>query len=106
MWDEQHGRCCYCERPLPGDKFHVHIDHDHACTCGRKKTCESCRRGLACRDCNMVVGFAGDDPERLDLITANLRRLSAGARQRIAGKPVQEELPLNVRRLERREETA
>lgn len=106
MWDEQHGRCCYCQRPLPEDKFHVHIDHDHSCTCGPKKTCPECRRGLACRDCNTVVGFADDDPDRLDVIVANLRRLKAGTRQRIAGKPVQEELPLNVRRMPRKEESA
>ena len=106
MWDEQHGRCCYCERPLPEDKFHVHIDHDHSCTCGPKKTCAECRRGLACRACNAVVGFAGDDPERLKLITANLERLSSGARRRVNGKPVQEELPLNVTPLERRKDIA
>jgi Recombination endonuclease VII len=103
MREAQAGRCCYCNRPLPDDERKVHIDHDHSCTCGPTRSCQYCRRGLACENCNRLVGMADDDPDRLELIAANLRRLDAAARERISGKPIQEELPLNVRRLERRE---
>lgn len=106
MREAQDGRCCYCNRPLPEDERKVHIDHDHSCTCGPKKSCDFCRRGLACENCNRLVGMAGDDADRLELIAANLRVLAAAARARIAGKQAQEELPPNVRRMPRKEESA
>ena len=106
IFEAQDGRCCYCQRPLPDDTRLIHVDHNHSCTCGPKKTCSACRRGLACYWCNDVIGKAGDDPDRLELIAANLRRLNAESNERISAKPVQEELPINVRRLERREESA
>jgi hypothetical protein len=102
MWDAQDGRCCYCERPLPAEQRQVHIDHDHACTCGPKKTCASCRRGLACEACNIAIGKAGDDPDRMERMAANLRRLKAEATGRINGAAAQDELPINVVRLSRR----
>jgi hypothetical protein len=92
MWDAQGGRCCYCERPLPENPKLVHIDHDHSCTCGPKRSCRQCQRGLSCQGCNHVVGAGGEDPERLERIAANLRRLKAVARERINAKPVQAEL--------------
>ena len=92
MLDSQQGRCCYCERPLPDNPKLVHLDHDHSCTCGPKKSCPSCQRGLACQACNNAVGAGGDDPDRLERIAANLRRLKAEARERINGQPVQGEL--------------
>jgi Recombination endonuclease VII len=92
MYAAQGGRCCYCERPLPEDGKQVHIDHDHTCTCGPSRTCQHCRRGLACQNCNFVVGNANDDPNRLEVIAANLRRLATEARTRINTKPVQAEL--------------
>lgn len=93
MWEAQGGRCCYCERPLPpADSRQVHVDHDHSRTCGPKRSCRHCQRGLACQNRNFVVGNAGDDPDRLEVIAANLRRLRDEARDRIARKPVQGEL--------------
>lgn len=117
MTEAQSGRCCYCERPLPGDQKQVHIDHDHSCTCGPKRSCRECRRGLACGACNTLIGLADEDWSRLERIIANGRRLQAEARQRISAMPVQAdlfqcaapdqaELFDNVRRLERREESA
>ena len=76
MWRAQDGRCCYCEQTLPAEPRQVHIDHDHRC-CPPKRSCILCRRGLACQNCNFVVGNAGDDPDRLELIARNLRRLRA-----------------------------
>ena len=104
MFAVQAGRCCYCERPLPEDRKQVHIDHDHSCTCGPLHTCWACRRGLACHACNQLIGLAGDDPRRLELIAANLRRLKADAQERINTKPAQGELPIDIRRAARRQE--
>lgn len=74
MWAAQGGRCCYCESQLPVNRKLVHIDHDHSC-CAPKRSCALCRRGLACQNCNFVIGNALDDPDRLELIAANLRKL-------------------------------
>lgn len=104
MFAAQDGRCCYCERPLPEDGKQVHVDHDHSCTCGPKRSCLHCHRGLACQNCNFVVGNAGDDPDRLIVIATNLRRLKAEARERINTKPVQGELPIDIKRAARRRE--
>jgi Recombination endonuclease VII len=90
--DGQEGRCCYCERPLPADRTTIHVDHDHSCTCGPDRSCEFCRRGIACHECNAVLGYAGDDPLRLERIAANFARLAAEARERINGAPAQAEL--------------
>lgn len=92
MIDAQGGRCCYCERPLPTDRTKIHVDHDHSCTCGPDRSCDFCRRGIACRECNAVLGYAGDDVARLERITANLARLGGAARERINAKPVQAQL--------------
>jgi Recombination endonuclease VII len=92
MREGQGGRCCYCERPLPENSRQVHIDHDHSCTCGPKKSCQYCRRGLACEACNTIIGKLGEDWDRMDRIVANGRRLQAEARARINSKPVQAEL--------------
>jgi 5-methylcytosine-specific restriction endonuclease McrA len=92
MHEAQGGLCCYCERPLSENTRHVHIDHNHACDCGPKKSCKYCRRGLACQNCNFVVGNAGDDPDRLELIAKNLRQLNAESDARLNGRPMQIEL--------------
>lgn len=48
-------------------------DHDHRCPVHpRKGSSEYCRRGFAHPVCNTIAGLAGDDPERLRLIAANL----------------------------------
>jgi hypothetical protein len=87
MWTEQDGRCYLCERPLTPGRDTV-IDHDHAC-CPRWKSCAYCRRGLAHRTCNALIGNAGDDPELLQVITSNLKTAAEITRARIATKPVQ-----------------
>ena len=100
----QGGRCCYCSRPLdPGGGRETAVDHDHACSCGPKKSCDACRRGIACASCNKIIGLAFEDPERLEAIAASLRVLAAEARERISGKPAQGELFPNVVPLGKRE---
>jgi Recombination endonuclease VII len=87
MWAAQDGRCYLCERPLTPGPDTV-IDHDHTC-CPRTKSCAYCRRGLACRKCNALVGSADDDPELLQVITSNLKTAVEATRARIATKPQQ-----------------
>jgi hypothetical protein len=41
-----------------------HVDHDHAC-CPGAKSCGECVRGILCALCNLAIGYAKDDPERL-----------------------------------------
>ncbi|HEY5314257.1 MAG TPA: endonuclease domain-containing protein, partial [Pirellulales bacterium] len=64
MFMEQRGCCYLCENPLPDDRKKVVIDHDHAhCPVGR--SCGVCRRGLACSNCNTLIGLAQEDGHRL-----------------------------------------
>ena len=57
LWDSQGGRCKICGVALTqGGTGAAHVDHDHA---------TDRVRGLLCRDCNSVLGFAHD---RLDVL--------------------------------------
>ena len=85
LWDEQDGRCYLCEQPVLLE--HVHLDHDHRC-CPRLEFCSFCIRGVACRGCNHMVGNAGDDPARLELVARNLRVKLAEIDVRLANKPM------------------
>ncbi len=77
LWDKQLGRCYLCTDPLPEKRRDVHVDHDHSC-CPDGYSCASCRRGLTCRSCNLLIGHAGDDPARLARILENLIKATAG----------------------------
>jgi hypothetical protein len=106
LWEGQRGCCYLCGDELSRVSKQVHIDHDHSC-CPPHRSCARCRRGLACQACNAAIGYAKDDPDRMERIATSLRHAKAAARDRINGKPVQEELPINVARLEpRRKESA
>lgn len=91
MRDEQVGLCYLCLRPLPDGPREIHVDHDHGC-CPKRRSCRLCRRGLACRYCNVGVGALGDSPERLRLVADNLERVQAVVRARIAKAPKAEPL--------------
>ena len=71
IWQHQGGRCYLCEEPLVRGK--THIDHDHAC-CPEGRSCHLCRRGLACRRCNWIIGWSDEDPSRLRRIADNFER--------------------------------
>ena len=58
----QEGRCAICELPSL-----LVVDHDH-------KTNEV--RQLLCHHCNMLLGFAKDDPATLEAAAAYIRRHS------------------------------
>jgi hypothetical protein len=63
MLDAQGGACAICGA-VPDEGPSLHVDHDHACCPGRKKSCGGCVRGLLCEDCNRVLGMFRDDPAR------------------------------------------
>jgi hypothetical protein len=65
---EKQGRiCAVCNSDDSGElpPRTWHIDHDHSCCPGRKQTCGKCIRGILCRWCNLTLGNAKDDPDRL-----------------------------------------
>ena len=81
----QGSRCYLCREPLQFDKkTQVCIDHDHRC-CPTNYSCSWCRRGLACKRCNMLLGKVSDDPALLHLIAENLE--TALSLLKLEGKP-------------------
>lgn len=63
---EKQGSCCgSCGRLDPGGVRDWHIDHDHACCPENGRSCGKCIRGILCHRCNLMLGHALDDPERL-----------------------------------------
>jgi hypothetical protein len=82
--EAQDAKCYLCGDPLDfATPRAVALDHDHRC-CPKGRTCERCRRGLACTPCNWLIGFAGDNPDRLRRIADNLERANAGVQARMA----------------------
>ena len=73
LWEKQGGCCYLCGDELVRGK--VHIDHDHDC-CPEQKSCPLCRRGLACRRCNWVIGWCDEDPDKLRRIADSLQERS------------------------------
>ena len=83
LWKAQNGKCYLCGDPLDREKSRaIHLDHDHRC-CSYARSCERCRRGLACDGCNRLIGLARDDPNRLRLIADNLERANAAVTLRM-----------------------
>lgn len=90
MWQAQDGRCYLCGESMDKDAGRkVCVEHDHSC-CDKNRSCEVCRRGLACASCNLAVGFAGDDPVRLRRMADALEAAQVLVEQRkaAAGEPV------------------
>lgn len=48
----QDNRCAICHKEFEGTP---HVDHSHAC-CPPLRSCDKCRRGLLCEDCNLGLG--------------------------------------------------
>jgi hypothetical protein len=92
MWDAQNGQCYLCGDPL--DDRSTHVDHDHSC-CPPGRSCQVCRRGLACGNCNVAIGLAADDPDRLEQIAGSLRAAKAAVALRLAGRPEQSAFDLD-----------
>ena len=54
-----------------------HIDHDHACCPGNKRSCGRCVRGVLCGQCNQALGMMRD---RIDLLEKAIEYLNGGVR--------------------------
>jgi hypothetical protein len=52
MLKKQHNRCAICRKKFEKTP---HIDHNHKC-CRPMRSCDKCRRGLLCEDCNLGLG--------------------------------------------------
>lgn len=89
----QHGLCYLGGHPLPEDHRKIVVDHDHS-HCGRNRSCGTCRRGLACSNCNTLIGLALDDPQLLRIIAGNLERQHAVTKALIAAAANQGQLDL------------
>ena len=59
------GKCHACDSALEQYDRHTHLDHCH--TTGKV-------RGWLCRTCNNGIGMLNDNPQRLELAAAYLRR--------------------------------
>lgn len=64
MLIQQGGRCAICFTDEPRGKGTFHVDHCHA---------TSIVRGLLCSKCNILLGHADDNIERLEKAIAYLR---------------------------------
>lgn len=90
FWEAQEGCCYLCGDPLKSDTPQaVVIDHDHGC-CPQRRSCDICRRGLACGRCNKLLGLANEDPARLRRIADALEAANALVQARLPRRPVQE----------------
>ena len=60
MYQAQNGLCAICKRSIEfyGGRT-IAIDHDHQC-CPGEQSCGRCVRGILCRQCNTLLGDAGD----------------------------------------------
>lgn len=67
MLADQGGRCANpgCRTDNPGGKGEWHMDHDHSCCPQKARSCGKCLRGLLCSSCNVMLGYAKDDPDVL-----------------------------------------
>ena len=72
---KKQGGCEICHIVLPEEGGHWYLDHDHEC-CKPNTSCENCRRGILCRDCNLMLGFAKDNTEVLNKAIKYLEKYS------------------------------
>jgi hypothetical protein len=92
FWQAQEGCCYLCGDPLQKDTSQsVVIDHDHSC-CPTRRSCDICRRGLACGRCNKLVGLADESVARLRRIADALEAANQLVQERLPGKMAQGEL--------------
>ena len=85
MYEDQQGLCALdgCTNPPEC------VDHDHSC-CPGKRSCGGCVRGLTCKNCNLMLGFAEDSESKLLGGAAYIRKT-----QRQTGAIIEQELPFD-----------
>lgn len=93
LWNAQDGRCYLCGEQLVDRDRQVHVDHDHSC-CPRDHSCQICRRGLACADCNLAIGHLREDAPRLRRMADALEAAQAAVESRKAS--MNEQLILDI----------
>lgn len=64
MWARQGSACAICHSTETTGRGAFHIDHDHS---------TGAVRGILCQHCNLMLGHATDDPERLEAAARYLR---------------------------------
>ena len=67
--ESQNNACEICKSPDPRSKKGWHIDHDHT---------TGLTRGILCAFCNVMIGNAFDDPEKLKAGIEYLRKYANG----------------------------
>lgn len=75
MIEAQGGTCAM--RGCNGEPKHV--DHDHACCPAKSKGCGKCVRGVLCFKCNVLLGMAQDEIDRLQAAIEYLQQWSAAS---------------------------
>lgn len=80
LLDQQGGRCYLCLQPVSAED--AYLEHDHRC-CPPKRSCGKCRRGMACKRCNYLIGLAGDSPALLRAIADRLEAVVAQVTERL-----------------------
>jgi hypothetical protein len=65
MLAEQGHTCAACHATIPGSKNGWHTDHSHD---------TGVVRGILCQSCNLILGYAKDDPAKLLLLVQYLGR--------------------------------
>lgn len=63
MYKKQKNRCAGCRTPFSSDR-NPDTDHDRKC-CPGKFSCGKCVRGLLCKYCNSILGYAKDNIKTL-----------------------------------------
>jgi hypothetical protein len=79
---QQDGRCAICRTADPGDRGQWMTDHDRGC-CPGTGSCGRCVRSLLCTNCNLMIGHAHDDPERLSAAIQYLADWAVRLRARV-----------------------
>jgi hypothetical protein len=66
LFESQNRKCAGCGSSDSGEPSGIwHTDHDSSCCPTGSRTCGQCIRGILCRWCNLTLGNAKDDVERM-----------------------------------------
>lgn len=64
LYNSQNAKCACC-KDLFDPSILPHVDHDHSCWPDRQ-SCGKCVRGLLCKKCNLMLGYARDNADILN----------------------------------------
>src|SRR6266481_1534049 len=69
LLEAQGGVCAACGKSPEGERFgKLLIDHDHSCCPQKRNSCGKCIRGLLCASCNLTLGNAHENIQRLEAL--------------------------------------